>query len=115
MAALVTPDLNHQILASVDSFRALLSLISTSRAFNTAFETHPNSIIRDVAYNEMGAALPHALRLVRCEAAHCRYTDVADLPQENDVMMYPIDRGEVRMLAKNATVAHRLENLYSWR
>lgn len=115
MAALASADINHQILASVANFKTLLSLISTSKAFNAIFEAHPQSIIRNVAYREVGAALPQALRLVRCEAAHLHCVDVADLPDEGHVMTKPIERGEARMLAKNARIAHTFEDLFSWR
>ena len=115
MAALATPDLNHQILSSVANFETLGSLILTSKTFNTVFEAHPNSIIRDVAYNEVGSALPQALRLVRCETANFRYADVATLPEESDVMTRPIEREEARRLAKNAKIAHSFETLFSRR
>lgn len=115
MAALATADVNNQILTSVANFQTLLSLRLTSKRFNTVFKAHPNTIIRDVAYNEVGAALPQALRLVRCEIAHFRYATVGELPEETDVMTDPIEPQEAHMLAKNAKIAHTLEALFSWR
>src|ERR1700691_1403842 len=108
MAALATADVNNQILTSVANFQTLLSLRLTSKRFNTVFKAHPNTIIRDVAYNEVGAALPQALRLVRCEIAHFRYATVGELPEETDVMTDPIEPQEAHMLAKNAKIAHAL-------
>lgn len=113
MAQFVTTDVNYHILTSVADFPTLLSIILTSKAFHSVFETHPNSIIRDVAYNEVGSALPQALRLVRCKAALCRHAAIEDLPEESDVI--PIGRAEARMLAENAKIARRFEALFSWR
>lgn len=115
MALFVTADVNYHILTSVTDFSTLLSIILTSKALNSVFEAHPHSIIREVAYNEVGSALPQALRLVRCEPAHCRHAAVEDLPAESDVMTRPIDRAEARMLAKKAKIARRFEALFSWR
>lgn len=112
----VSSDVIHQILASVSDFKSLRSLLLTSKPFHDTFEAHPQGILRDIAFNKVGAALPQALRLVRCEAAGYRNKDVAELPSEQDVMVQPIiTRREARALAENAQVAYDLEDLFSQR
>lgn len=113
--SILSTDIVHQILVSVPNFKSLLSLLLTSKLFNDVFEAHPHGIVRDVAHNQVGPALPQALRLVRCETAGYRFKDVADLPAEDDIMKQPITRAEARVLAQNAYVAYTLEDVFSRR
>lgn len=62
-----------------------------------------------------GSALPQALRLARCQAAHLLQRHVGDLPNESNVLDRGILRGEASILAFNARVVMALEDLYSWR
>lgn len=111
----VSSDVIHQLLVSVPDFKGLRSLLLTSKPFHDAFEAHPQGILRDIAFNKVGAALPQALRLVRCEAGSYRNKHVADLPLEKDTMEQPITRREARALAENAQVAYAFEDLFSQR
>jgi hypothetical protein len=112
-------DIIYDTMTSLPDFQTLLSFMTTSKAFYTMFQYHPQSIIRAVAYNQVGDALPQALRLVRCDEPNynrfpIRFPNVNDLPEEN-MMNTPIQPREARMLAINARVAHALEDLFSWR
>ncbi|KAF5343213.1 hypothetical protein D9758_013421 [Tetrapyrgos nigripes] len=58
-------DIIDRILQFSPSFPTLQSAILTSKAFYNVFKAHPRSLIRAVAYNIVGPALPQALRAVR--------------------------------------------------
>lgn len=108
-------DIIDHILTCLPDFKTFLSLVTTTKIFNTTFQARPHSIIRAIAYNEVGHALPQALRLVRCEAGHFHDADLSDLPEEKTAMNTPIQPEEACALVKNAKVAHSLEDLFSWR
>ena len=108
-------DIIDHTLICVPDFKTFSSLIKAAKIFYTTFQARPHSIIRAVAYNEVGDSLPQALRLVRCEAGRFHDADVNELPEENNVMNTPIQPEEARMLTKNVKVIYTLEDLFSWR
>jgi len=58
-------DVIDRILQFLPSFSTLYSAILTSKSFYQVYKAHPRSIIRAVAYNVIGPALPQALRAIR--------------------------------------------------
>ncbi|KAK7468956.1 hypothetical protein VKT23_003455 [Stygiomarasmius scandens] len=58
-------DVIDRILQFLPSFSTLYSAILTSKSFYQVYKAHPRSIIRAVAYNVVGPALPQALRAIR--------------------------------------------------
>lgn len=108
-------DIIDHTLICVPDFKTFSSLIKAAKIFYTTFQARPHSIVRAVANNEVGDALPQALRLVRYETGRFHDADINGLPEENIVMNTPIHPEEARMLTKNAKVIHKLEDLFSWR
>lgn len=108
-------DIIDHLLTSSPNINALLSLSSTSKAIYSVFKAHPQSIIRAVAFNEVGEALPQALRLVRCRGR--RHADPARLPKESEMLNDDklITIREAQLLSQNAQIANTLEDLFSWR
>jgi len=66
-------------------------------------------------YSQVGAALPQALRLARCQASHLLQPSIDQVPSENGVIDEEVTREEERVLACNAGIAQALEDLFSWR
>lgn len=115
-------DIVDYILTSITDFKTLLSTISSAKVFYEVFKAHPRSILCAVAYNEVGGALPQALRLAQCEVVprYYRCVDVSRLPEENKTVNIkfpsePSQSAELRKLSANAKIAHELEALFSWR
>lgn len=108
-------DVIDHILTSSTTIGSLQSLSSTSKAIHTIFKAHPQSIIKAVALNEVGEALPQALRLVRCR--NRRHADPMRLPKESEMVGddEPITIREARLLSRNAQIVKELEDLFSWR
>lgn len=75
----------------------------------------PGNVANHFSTFSPGSALPQALRLARCQAAHLLQRHVGDLPNESNVLDRGILRGEASILAFNARVVMALEDLYSWR
>ena len=107
-------DVIDHILISL-TIESLLSFSSTSKAIYTVFKAHPQSIIKAVALNEVGEALPQALRLVRYWDH--RHVDPTRLPSESEMMSddEPITIEEAKLLSQSAQNAKELEDLFSWR
>jgi hypothetical protein len=108
----LSDDLIYCIFTFLPNFEALRSTLRASKTFYTVFEAHPQSIVRDIAFNQFGPALPQALRLVRCQS---RNYEPAKLLEVDVVTHPPITPKEARMLAFNARVVRALEDLFSWR
>jgi hypothetical protein len=103
-------DIVDRILTFLPDFLTLQNVLTASKALYAVFQAHPNSIVRAVAYNVVGSALPQALRLVRCQDGSGAYDTL-----EEDVVSLNITSEEARKLAANTTVVHALEDLFSWR
>ncbi|KAG0703764.1 hypothetical protein DFH29DRAFT_416855 [Suillus ampliporus] len=83
-------DLVACVLTSLPDFDCLVSAILTSKSIYNVFEQHPHSIVRSVAYNLVGPALPQALRLVRCHNAKIRSKPIGELLGEDDIRKNPV-------------------------
>ncbi|KAH7910115.1 hypothetical protein BJ138DRAFT_1009494 [Hygrophoropsis aurantiaca] len=109
-------DVTDGILSSLPDFNTLHSAILTSKSIYTVFHDRPHSTIRAVAFNQIGPALPQALRLVRCERANLWLRPVDELLGEDELLKHPvITSEEVRMLVEKVKVADALEDLFSCR
>ena len=120
MLSRLSSDVIDIILTAVPDFATLLSVILVSKHIHSVFETRPNSIIRIVAENQVGhGVLPQALRVVRLGVDASQQSEaeiqVANLPEEKDVLAQQITRQEAAALARNARVANTLEVLFSLR
>jgi hypothetical protein len=58
-------DLVDYILSLSTSLQDLISTVLTSKAFYNVYRLHPHSIIRSIACNIAGGAMPVALRCIR--------------------------------------------------
>ncbi|KAF9257939.1 hypothetical protein L218DRAFT_1080639 [Marasmius fiardii PR-910] len=74
-------DIIDRILMFSPNFVALKNIILTAKAFHNVYKLHPKSIIRAVAYNVVGPALPQALRAIRYSAPG-QNADAEDQPEE---------------------------------
>src|ERR1700722_132642 len=105
-------DIIYRILRFLPDFITLRDTITACRAFFSAFKAHPNSINRAVAYNLVGPALPQALAVARQFSIQpgVDWFDRVEI-DTNTV----IHQSEARLLQRNASVVHELEDLFSWR
>ncbi|KAH7923083.1 hypothetical protein BV22DRAFT_1036762 [Leucogyrophana mollusca] len=109
-------DLTDRILTSLPDFKTLQSTILTSKSIYSVFRNRPHSIVRAVAYNQIGPALPQAVRLVRCGHAKLWLKPVDELLGEDELVKHSIlTNEEVRMLVDKAKVVEGLEDIFSWR
>ncbi|KAJ4482373.1 hypothetical protein J3R30DRAFT_3458685 [Lentinula aciculospora] len=61
----VSDDIIDRILLFLPTFSSLKATILTCKSFYQVYQTHPKSIVRAVAYNITGPALPQALECIR--------------------------------------------------
>ncbi|OJA17762.1 hypothetical protein AZE42_04860 [Rhizopogon vesiculosus] len=109
-------DLVACVLTSLPDFHCLASAILTSRAVYNIFRQHPHSIVRAVAYNLVGPALPQALRFVRCQNAQLYSRPVDELLGDDDIENNPaFSRRDIRSLVAVSNTVQELENLFSLR
>jgi hypothetical protein len=106
-------DIIDRILTFLPDFSALRATILASKQFHTVFKTHPNSIIRAVAYNITGPALPQAMRVIR-HPSHSESTP-SSTPWAESHPISPITGEEARNLTANAAIVSSLEDLFSSR
>lgn len=129
----VTDDVVDRILSFSPTFSSLLATILTAKSIYTVFQTHPKSILRAVAFNITGPALPQALRCIRhpnivkypprsgarldsdnyINATVKKSSDV-DI-DGGDLLAAPITAAETHLIVANAKVVARLEDLFSAR
>ncbi|RDB14819.1 hypothetical protein Hypma_016315 [Hypsizygus marmoreus] len=81
-------------------------MILASKSFYAVFNSRPQSIIRAVACNALGPALPHALHALRFHTLDS---------EDKTEPLSPINDEEICGLAANASVAEGLEDLFSSR
>lgn len=111
----LAPEIIDRILLFSPTFDTLKSAILTCKSFHDTFCDHPNSIVRTVAYNVAGPALPQLVRVIRYEALpEPRSTDVANMPRESTDIS-PITPSEVCKIVAYASVAEKLEDVFSTR
>ncbi|KAH7908373.1 hypothetical protein BJ138DRAFT_1068928 [Hygrophoropsis aurantiaca] len=108
-------DVTDRILSSLPDVDTLHSAILASKSIYNVFHDRPHSTTRAVVCNQIGPALPQALRLVRCERANICLRPVNELPGEDELFKSPITPEEVRMLVEKAKVVDALEDLFSCR
>ncbi|KAF5343246.1 hypothetical protein D9758_013412 [Tetrapyrgos nigripes] len=112
-------DVLDRILTFSPSFETLSSVILTSKVFYNVFSQRSKSIVRAVAHNVVGPALPQALRVIRYQlpGTDDQYKVYDDLPgpESDEALEVPITPAEAHGLAENASVVAFLENLYSLR
>ena len=111
--SLLPSDVLDRILTSVPDFDTLSAVLQTSKSlFYDVFQHRPRSIVRSVAYNVVGPALPQAMRLI-----HHRNNmdDLNEVSSETDVFNLPFTRSMSLDLEECAEVAHKLQDLFSMR
>lgn len=107
----VEDDIVDRILTFSPSFDALQSTILVSKSFRDVFQARPNSIIRTVAYNVVGPALPHLLTFIRAKE---RPSSDEPLPLDVEEIS-PITNDEIKLLPRYTRVAAGLEAMFSQR
>ncbi|EGN98506.1 hypothetical protein SERLA73DRAFT_183555 [Serpula lacrymans var. lacrymans S7.3] len=109
-------DVADRILTYLPNFSSLLSAILSSRFVYSVYKARPNSISRAILYNQLGAALPPALRLVRCGTDNFRQSPVSELCREDELANKPeITCDEAVKMSHHLKVVNELEDLFSWR
>lgn len=78
------------------------------------FDVAPEVITHLAAFSS-DSAFPQALRLARCQSMQLSQQHNPRLPAEGSVLNRGVLRGELNILALNAKVASKLEDLFSWR
>ncbi|KAJ6600882.1 hypothetical protein B0H10DRAFT_2082561 [Mycena sp. CBHHK59/15] len=116
----VDEDVVDRILTFCPTFGTLQSAMLTSKSFYNVFATRPKSITRSVAYNIVGPALPQAIRVLRFVKPDEPVNEYSDLlqsswPETTDISASPITANEKILLAKNAELVRRLEDIFSVR
>ncbi|KAG2107252.1 uncharacterized protein F5147DRAFT_698279 [Suillus discolor] len=115
-SSFVNADLVECFLRFLPDFQCLASTILTSKAIYNVFQQHPRSVVRSVAYNLVGPALPQALRFIRCKNAQLYYKPVGELLGEDDIQKNPVLSSEdITSLVDISTSIQELESLFSWR
>lgn len=111
-------DIVDRILSFCPDVPTLSSAILTSKSFYHIFQARPQSILRAVAYNEVGPALPQALRFIRTKLAkEDAEEDESDaepwtIPDEtNNILL--ISAAELRSLSSCVSITQALEDLFS--
>ncbi|KAJ7274243.1 hypothetical protein C8J57DRAFT_1315006 [Mycena rebaudengoi] len=108
-------DVIDRLLTFSPDFEALQATILASKSIYSVFRTHPNSIVKAVAYNLVGPALLTALSVVRYQPPvtdDLWFFGQAD-EEPTDVGIITIE--EARKLSKNAVVVNTLQDLFSFR
>jgi hypothetical protein len=108
-------DAIYRILRCLSDHGSLQSSILACKSFHEVFQAHPKSILRAVARNITGSALPQALTLARSQLSPERVdrkTAIADVIKVDETI---ITFDEVRLLEANADVVWELEDLFSLR
>lgn len=107
-------DIVDRILTWLPDFYTLKSTILVSKSIHTVFEAHPKSIIRAVAYNLVGPALPQALRTTRCLFRKIDGLTEPDYALDEE-MLLPMKPEEICQIIQTTSVVESLEDLFSRR
>jgi hypothetical protein len=102
-------DLVDRLLMTLPNFETLQAAILSSKPMYYVFTAHPHSIVKAVAFNLVGPALPSALNLLR-------YTP----PDDPWVFGHATEVGvitpeDARKLARNAAVVAAFQDFFSHR
>jgi len=110
-------DIIDRFLTFLPCFSALGATLLASRHFYNVYKTHPNSVLRAVAYNVTGPALPQAMRVLRYTLDPVKFSlsTLSVMPWAETDSISPITDKEARKLTENAAVVAALEDLFSWR
>ncbi|KIK94613.1 hypothetical protein PAXRUDRAFT_827819 [Paxillus rubicundulus Ve08.2h10] len=112
----INADIVDRILTALPDFATLTSTILTCKAVYTIYRAHPASIQREVAYNFVGAALPEAIRYVRCKAANMILLPPNQLLGKDEFTKNPaLTKGEICHLISLSKYAKEVEDVFSWR
>lgn len=104
------------VLMSLPDFDCLSSAILTSKTIHNVFQQHPVSIMRAVAYNLVGPALPQAWRFIQCKNAQLYSRPVDELLGDDDIQKkQTYSSRDARSLVAVSNSVRALENLFSLR
>ncbi|THH17397.1 hypothetical protein EW146_g3398 [Bondarzewia mesenterica] len=112
-------DVIDRILTYISDLPTLSSTIQVSKPIYHVFKHRPASIVSAVSLNEIGPALPQAMKLL-----HITTIDIIErnlmlterrLPDDNDVPKYPKNRDKGAILTVNARVVRAFEDFFSQR
>ncbi|KAL0571536.1 hypothetical protein V5O48_010427 [Marasmius crinis-equi] len=106
-------DIVDRILMFSPDFATLKNLILTSKAFHNVFRLHPKSILRAVAYNVLGPALPQALRYVRYRNDADEAATESSFDPDETGEYAPIKAEETGELIQSANMVKEMEKLFS--
>lgn len=107
-------DILDRILLCSTSFDSLWSTILVSKAFHSVYSAHPTSIVRAVAYNMAGPALPQLLTFIRASGRLPIDLTANHIPAElTPADVGPITDDEVKEISRQASVAKELEDIFS--
>ncbi|KAF8073631.1 hypothetical protein FPV67DRAFT_1478700 [Lyophyllum atratum] len=109
------PDIIDVILTFLSNYFTLRATILSSKLFYNVFKMRSSSILLAVSWNHIGPALPQAIMVLRCIPRTDDSGNPSETPWEETDSMFPITKTEYRMLARNAMVVERLEDLFSSR
>ncbi|KAJ8691386.1 hypothetical protein PTI98_010967 [Pleurotus ostreatus] len=111
-------DLVDRVFTFLPTFDALQAFLLTSKSIYQVYLRYPESIVRNVAYNVAGPALPQAMQLVeyRRKLEDARNQDdetkSVDLPEESTTVKH-ISTDAAHQLARIAKAATGLEDIFS--
>ncbi|KAJ3761514.1 hypothetical protein EV360DRAFT_80169 [Lentinula raphanica] len=116
----VPDDIIYEILLSSPLFSSLKATLLTCKQFYRVFQSHPNSVVRAVAYNITGPALPQALECIRHPfvPVHSRpllRLSLSDPDDLGDLLSAPIIPSETYQIVANSKIVKRLEDMFSFR
>ncbi|KDQ25951.1 hypothetical protein PLEOSDRAFT_1085277 [Pleurotus ostreatus PC15] len=111
-------DIVDRVFTFLPTFDALQAFLLTSKSIYQVYLRYPESIVRNVAYNVAGPALPQAMQLVeyRRKLEDARNQDdetkSVDLPEESTTVKH-ISTDAAHQLARIAKAATGLEDIFS--
>ncbi|GBE78054.1 hypothetical protein SCP_0109360 [Sparassis crispa] len=107
----LTHDALDRVLTFLSDFNTLSAAILIDKNIYHVFQARPKSILRAVAYNAVGPALPAALRLAKNEESP------TEPPAEDQLTGTDVrfNRAEADRIVAGATVISGFEDLFSWR
>ncbi|KAF8898837.1 hypothetical protein BD779DRAFT_1485777 [Infundibulicybe gibba] len=109
-------DIIDRIFTFLPDFATLQAAVLASKSCYGIYKSHPNSITRAVLYNQLGPALPQAIRVLRFQIPgdFTTVTPGVNAWEESDIIS-PISSSECQELVANARDVHKLEDLFSLR
>jgi hypothetical protein len=108
----VNDDILDRILAFSPTYQDLVAIVLSSKSFYNVYKLRPHSLVRKVAWNIAGDALPAALRFVRWSSQD-GYEGGETLENDGLDMEPIITKDEIIELKRWAGVAEGLEKIFS--